>query len=405
MLADPEASAAFPRPARALSCSPTMRRARCSISRSSIAPGQFHYLQLLNEARVRFARARLARHGRRAGRPASGMSGAFAAVADKIFLMAYDEHSNDGPPGPIASQQWWASDGRRRRAPGPARQDHRHDRQLCLRLARRHRRSGQRRRGLGRRRATAMLRPIGTASRGNSTFAYEDENGHPHTVWLLDAASAFNELTLLDRAGIREVALVASRRGRPGHLVDLRAHASGSARRGRPHPPRPTAPTSTSRGRARSCGSPRFRRRESDGSPSPRTACSPTSNSCRVPRPYTITRTGWRPGLVALTFDDGPDARWTPQILDILKQKQVPATFFIVGENALTERGLLERMIREGHEVGSHTYTHPNIATIEQDPDAVRAERDTAAVPGLHRAHAQAVPRALFRRRRADHGR
>jgi len=42
----------------------------------------------------------------------------------------------------------------------------------------------------------------------------------------------------------------------------------------------------------------------------------------------------------------------------------VPATFFIVGENALTERGLLQRMIREGHEVGSHTYTHPNLATV-----------------------------------------
>jgi cellulose synthase/poly-beta-1,6-N-acetylglucosamine synthase-like glycosyltransferase/peptidoglycan/xylan/chitin deacetylase (PgdA/CDA1 family) len=85
----------------------------------------------------------------------------------------------------------------------------------------------------------------------------------------------------------------------------------------------------------------------------------------RVPRPFTITRTGYRPGLVALTFDDGPDARWTPRILDILKSMHVPATFFIVGENALTERGLLERMIREGHEVGSHTYSHPNLATVD----------------------------------------
>ncbi|MCA1653274.1 MAG: glycosyltransferase, partial [Sphingomicrobium sp.] len=69
------------------------------------------------------------------------------------------------------------------------------------------------------------------------------------------------------------------------------------------------------------------------------------------------------PGAVALTFDDGPDGRWTPKILDILKAKQVPATFFFVGENGLTQRGLLNRMIAEGHEVGSHTYTHPNLAT------------------------------------------
>ena len=43
--------------------------------------------------------------------------------------------------------------------------------------------------------------PVFDRVSGNSTFAYQDENGHPHTVWLLDAASAFNELTLLDRAG------------------------------------------------------------------------------------------------------------------------------------------------------------------------------------------------------------
>jgi cellulose synthase/poly-beta-1,6-N-acetylglucosamine synthase-like glycosyltransferase/peptidoglycan/xylan/chitin deacetylase (PgdA/CDA1 family) len=66
--------------------------------------------------------------------------------------------------------------------------------------------------------------------------------------------------------------------------------------------------------------------------------------------------------LVALTFDDGPDPTWTPRILDILKAYHAPATFFIIGENALTERSLLEREIAEGHEVGNHTYTHPNLA-------------------------------------------
>src|SRR5439155_7307386 len=55
--------------------------------------------------------------------------------------------------------------------------------------------------------ADSDTRPVFDRAAGNSTFGYEDENGHPHTVWLLDAASAFNELTLLDRAGIREVAL------------------------------------------------------------------------------------------------------------------------------------------------------------------------------------------------------
>jgi cellulose synthase/poly-beta-1,6-N-acetylglucosamine synthase-like glycosyltransferase/peptidoglycan/xylan/chitin deacetylase (PgdA/CDA1 family) len=82
----------------------------------------------------------------------------------------------------------------------------------------------------------------------------------------------------------------------------------------------------------------------------------------QLPSQYMIRRTGYSPNQIALTFDDGPDPQWTPRILDILKRYNVPATFFMVGENGLTERGLLERMVREGHEVGSHTYTHPNLA-------------------------------------------
>ncbi|HSI16868.1 MAG TPA: glycosyltransferase, partial [Sphingomonas sp.] len=82
----------------------------------------------------------------------------------------------------------------------------------------------------------------------------------------------------------------------------------------------------------------------------------------QLPSPYVVQRTGYHPKQLALTFDDGPDQTWTPRILDILKEKKAPGTFFIVGENALTQRGLLMREVREGHEVGSHTYTHPNLA-------------------------------------------
>jgi cellulose synthase/poly-beta-1,6-N-acetylglucosamine synthase-like glycosyltransferase/peptidoglycan/xylan/chitin deacetylase (PgdA/CDA1 family) len=95
----------------------------------------------------------------------------------------------------------------------------------------------------------------------------------------------------------------------------------------------------------------------------------------RMPSPYVVVRTGYRPRQLALTFDDGPDAQWTPQILDILKRAHVPATFFMVGENALTQRPLLARMVAEGHEIGSHTYTHPNLATVS--PRQVKFELNT----------------------------
>src|SRR5215475_2120992 len=61
---------------------------------------------------------------------------------------------------------------------------------------------------------------------------------------------------------------------------------------------------------------------------------------------------------VTVTFDDGPDPRYTPRILDILHAKRVPATFFIVGRPAADFPDLLRRMYREGHDIGSHTYSH-----------------------------------------------
>jgi cellulose synthase/poly-beta-1,6-N-acetylglucosamine synthase-like glycosyltransferase/peptidoglycan/xylan/chitin deacetylase (PgdA/CDA1 family)/spore germination protein YaaH len=70
---------------------------------------------------------------------------------------------------------------------------------------------------------------------------------------------------------------------------------------------------------------------------------------------------------VALTFDDGPDPKWTPQVLDILKQKGVKAAFFLVGRNAETYPKLVERIVAEGHEIGNHTYYHSNIAAIPRE--------------------------------------
>ncbi len=89
-----------------------------------------------------------------------------------------------------------------------------------------------------------------------------------------------------------------------------------------------------------------------------------TENFTSTPSSYVIERSGDRPGLLALTFDDGPDPRWTPAILDILKQENVPATFFIIGKNGQSYPDLVRRMLNEGHEIGNHTYTHPNLGEI-----------------------------------------
>ncbi|TMW70439.1 polysaccharide deacetylase family protein [Alteribacter natronophilus] len=64
---------------------------------------------------------------------------------------------------------------------------------------------------------------------------------------------------------------------------------------------------------------------------------------------------------VALTFDDGPDPRFTPDILDILEENDVNATFFVMGARAKGNPELLDRIDREGHVIGNHTYWHPNL--------------------------------------------
>ncbi len=63
-----------------------------------------------------------------------------------------------------------------------------------------------------------------------------------------------------------------------------------------------------------------------------------------------------------MTFDDGPDEDFTPQVLDILKKNDVKATFFVVGEKVEYNKGLLKRQYDEGHEIGNHTFTHINVA-------------------------------------------
>src|SRR5881296_3367221 len=75
---------------------------------------------------------------------------------------------------------------------------------------------------------------------------------------------------------------------------------------------------------------------------------------------------------VTITFDDGPDPRWTPQVLDILKAANVKAAFFLVGVNAERYPSLVRRIVDEGHEIGNHTYYHPNLALCW--PEHIRLE-------------------------------
>lgn len=64
-------------------------------------------------------------------------------------------------------------------------------------------------------------------------------------------------------------------------------------------------------------------------------------------------------GSVALTIDDGPDPRWTPQVLDLLARHRVPATFFLIGDRVAEHPELARRIVEAGHQIGNHSMSHP----------------------------------------------
>lgn len=71
-------------------------------------------------------------------------------------------------------------------------------------------------------------------------------------------------------------------------------------------------------------------------------------------------------GKVALSFDDGP-GYYTPQILDVLKDNNIKATFFVIGQNIDSNIDFLKRAYKEGHEIGNHTFTHPDLSSLSYD--------------------------------------
>lgn len=91
-------------------------------------------------------------------------------------------------------------------------------------------------------------------------------------------------------------------------------------------------------------------------------------NYIAYPSSYEVKKYGAAPQKeLVLTFDDGPDETYTPQVLDVLSKYHVPAAFFLVGLNAEKNLPLVKRIYREGHEIGNHTFTHENVAKVSPE--------------------------------------
>ncbi|WP_261386294.1 glycosyltransferase [Streptomyces sp. BK340] len=95
---------------------------------------------------------------------------------------------------------------------------------------------------------------------------------------------------------------------------------------------------------------------------------------------------------IALTFDDGPDPVWTPRILDVLRRNHVHATFFVVGTQVVAHPELVRRIVADGHQIGIHTFTHPDLARLAPWQRSLELRETQLAVAG-----AAGVTTALLR--------
>jgi peptidoglycan/xylan/chitin deacetylase (PgdA/CDA1 family)/spore germination protein YaaH/GT2 family glycosyltransferase len=322
------------------------------------AASQGDYLRFIAEAKHRYAARRWLIALAVPVDNANWDLGAYGRIADRVLLMDYDEHTTDAEAGPIASQIWFVSHLKAALAVVPR---------------------GKAIVGIGSytydwtgngKGETSSVEESWLAAHdseapvtfdkasGNTTYSYE-ENGDIHTVWLLDAASVWNELRAADMEGVAGVGLWRLGTEDPGVWQALASYESGKV---------PNLGTIEAQGEVQIDGNGEILRVAQSPQLGHRDITADWQGLIiderfnALPTPYVIQRTGYQKNMVALTFDDGPDPEWTPQILDILKAKHAPATFFIVGENAMPHPFLLRSITAEGSEIGNHTFTHPNLA-------------------------------------------
>ena len=295
---------------------------------------------------------------------------ALAEQCDWIVPMLYDEHSDDGAPGPVASLDWCQKGLERVLETVP-------ESKVVM--------------GVGNfgydwvagepKADSLTFQEAMTTAEGyrseppeqvlgfdeassNTTFAYRDDEDRLHRVWLLDAVSAYNQCQVASDMGIRGAALwnLGSEDPALWSFFDRR-------RLFRKVDPQALAKVSFSyevsfsgRGEILNVESqPVEGRREvtmdDEGFVS----------DCRTlayAEPFVVAKSGYVPKKIALTFDDGPDRQWTPLILNALRRLKVPATFFDIGVNVESMPDLVAREYDEGHEVANHSFTHPDLGLV-----------------------------------------
>ena len=294
----------------------------------------------------------------------------YARFIDYTILMAYDEHIASGPSGSIASQSWYEKFlDKRMRELSPAR--------TIIGIG-----SYAYDWNGGTADSLAVQDAIVAAHDSSATIDFDDASNTPHftyieddatrhDVWFLDGVTAYNQIHAASSYQPAGFALWRLGSEDPSVLPLLDLPYGAPAPSSLRHIPVVEEIDFEGAGeilRVEAAPVSGSRSVEID----PQTGDIDDETYTKLPSGYVIRQFGAAGRNIALTFDDGPDPQWTPAILDILKAKHVPATFFIIGANAQANPTLMQRILAEGNEIGNHTFTHPNLA--DTSSEGVRIE-------------------------------
>jgi peptidoglycan-N-acetylglucosamine deacetylase len=297
---------------------------------------------------------------------------AVTAAADGVVLMNYDEHyPSPGTAGPVASQDWFEANLEAARKVIPQ------DKLICAIANYGYDWVQKPKKGklpADAKDSIVSVQQAWLTARDseedvdfdgdslNPHISYLDERNLQHDIWFLDGVTALNQMRAAQKLGIQTFALW--RLGSEDRTLWRVWDAPGD-------------PTATDKLKDVPPGQDvdmegtgevlKIEARPSNGK---RTLTLDSSQQITdesfdpLPEPYRVARYGASSNEVAITFDDGPDPQWTPKILDVLKRKNATATFFLIGLEAENNAGVASRIFREGHGIGNHTFTHPDISNL-----------------------------------------